>query len=474
MFSKFLNIYFVLFQRPDNCIMAGGHSKNDEGKTQEGCESKKEKKARKRKKGVYRRILSQMEFYLSDANLRHSKFLLPIYESDPWIALSIFLTFNKLAGMLYEIVEVKASEEDRVTELAKALSYVESEHIELSECKTKVGRKRPFVPGSSCDIDTCTIYAENLAPEADHDVIRNLFSSFGDIVYVSIPKFKSGRSKGFAFIEFKTAESVDKVLREFSRVAVDRSEELASVKTFLEQEVEVKQSAIGNKRKNEEGGKTVTKRVKIQEDLQEEKPEDNSCGLLDNAGSDSDIQVLSKVQWKKLRNKYLDEQRKNFGSAKNSFKKARTPHYVERQYGDDGDIKENVKESSQPVIDIKPGVVVKILLKEGVDSLPDIKRKIRAAIDDEKVAYVDARVGYDVVHVRCEDKNQAKKLAEASIGQEISKDILVGEEEKDYHLKAAKDRNDKRSGKVKVPKTKTKAKIFQKVENNKNSHVFFD
>ena len=453
--------------------MAGANIKNDEGKTQEGCESKKEKKARKRKKGVYRRIISQMEFYLSDANLRHSKFLLPIYESDPWIPLSLFLTFNKLAAMLYEVVDPKASEADRVTELAKALSYVESEYIVLSECKSKVGRKRPFVPGSSCDIDSCTVYAENLAPEADHDVIRNLFSSFGDIVYVSIPKFKSGRSKGFAFIEFKTPESVEKVLREFSRVTVDRSEELASVKTFIEQEVEVKQSAIGNKRKNEEGGKTVTKRVKIQEDLQEEKPEDSS-GLLDNVASDSDIQVLSKVQWKKLRNKYLDEQRKNFGSAKNSFKKARTPHYVERQYGDDGDIKENVKESSHPVIDIKPGVLVKILLIEGVDSLPDIKKKIKAAIDDEKVAYVDARVGYDVVHVRCQDQNQARKLANSSIGSEISKEILAGEEEKDYHLKAAKDRTDKRSGKVKVPKTKTKSKIFQKVENNKNSHVFFD
>ena len=133
-----------------------------------------------------------------------------------------------------------------------------------------------------------------------------------------------------------------------------------------------------------------------------------------------------------------------------------------------------MKESSQPAIDIKPGVVVKILLKEGVYDQRDIKRQIRAAIDDEKVAYVDARIGYDVVHVRCEDQTQAKKLANASIGLEISKDILEGEEEKDYHLKAAKDRTDKRSGKVKVPKTKTKAKIFQKVENNKNSHVFFD
>ena len=57
--------------------------------------SKKEKKARKRKKGIYRKIIAQMEFYLSDANLRHSKFLLPIYQKDPWIDLTLFLTFNK-------------------------------------------------------------------------------------------------------------------------------------------------------------------------------------------------------------------------------------------------------------------------------------------------------------------------------------------------------------------------------------------
>jgi len=451
-----------------------GANTNDETKNQ-GGDAKKDKKARKRKKGVYRRILSQMEFYLSDANLRHSKFLLPIYESDPWIPLSIFLTFNKLSGMLYEIVEATSSEEERVTELVKALSYVESQHIELSDCKTKVGRRSPFVPGSVCDIDSCTVYAENLAPDVDHDVIRNIFTPYGEIVYVSIPKFKSGRSKGFAFIEFKTPESVEKVLREFTNVTVDRTEELASVKTFNEQEVEVKQSAIGNKRKNEDGSKTVTKRVKIQEDVQEEKPnaEDN-FEMFNKVECETDIQVLCKIHWKKLRNKYLGEQRKNFGSAKNSFKKARTPRYVERQYGEDGDIKENETENAKPVIDILPGVVVKIQLKEGIDSLPDIKKKIRAAIDDEKVAYVDAKIGYDVVHVRCEDQTQAKKLASAQIGSEISKEILKDSEEKEYHLKAAKDRTDKRSGKVKITKTKTKAKIFQKVENVKNSHLFFD
>jgi hypothetical protein len=38
-------------------------------------ESKASKKVRKRKKGLYKKMAAQMEFYFSDANLRKSKFL---------------------------------------------------------------------------------------------------------------------------------------------------------------------------------------------------------------------------------------------------------------------------------------------------------------------------------------------------------------------------------------------------------------
>ena len=94
-----------------------------------------------------------------------------------------------------------------------------------------------------------------------------------------MPKFKSGRSKGFAFIEFKKTDSVEKVLEDFTNVDHhDKTENLASVRTFNEEreESEVKQqSAIGNKRKlDENGSKNVVKRVKIQEDVQEVKNKD--------------------------------------------------------------------------------------------------------------------------------------------------------------------------------------------------------
>ena len=429
--------------------------------------SKKDKKARKRKKGIYRKIVAQMEFYLSDANLRHSKFLLPIYQTDPWIDLKLFLTFNKVASMLSEIVGQEANEESKIQELVKSLSYIESEHITLSECKAKVNRKSPFVPAPSTDIDSCTVYAENLPSDADHDFIKNVFLPYGEVSYVSIPKFKSGRSKGFAFIEFKSAESVEKVTSEFTKVTVEKSENLASVKTFNEdrEESEVKQqSALGSKRKNEDSAtKGVVKRVKIQEDVQEE-PELENSDSKTNQGNSTDIQVLSKVLWKKLRNKYLDEQRKNFGAMKQSFRKARTPRYMET----------NHEPTQNDSVDIKAGVIVKIVMEEEVGNTQEFKKLVRTCVDGEKVGYVDVQIGQSTAFVRCEDQAQAKKLVGSSLSGATKKEILKDQEEEDYHKKAAKDKQEKRSGKVKVTKVKTKTKLIQKAESNKNSHVYFD
>ena len=435
--------------------------------------SKKDKKARKRKKGIYRKIIGQMEFYLSDANLRHSKFLLPIYQKDPWIDLTLFLTFNKVASMLTEITGQEASENDKIQELVKALSYIESEHITLSECKAKVNRKSPFVPAASTNIDSCTVYAENLPPDADHDFIKNVFLPYGEVSYVSIPKFKSGRSKGFAFIEFKSVESVDQVTSEFTNVTVEKSENLASVKTFNEdrEESEVKQqSALGIKRKNEDTAtKGVVKRVKILEDILEGPEKEKDCENRAYQGHSSEIQVLSKVVWKKLRNKYLDEQRKNFGAMKHSFKKAPAPRYAETKAP-----QKPAQNNGTGGVDIKPGVIVKIVMDEEVGDPVEFKKLVRGGVDGEKVGYVDVRIGQATAYVRCETEDQAKKLEGSSMNGAVKKEILKDQEEKDYHKKAAKDKQEKRSGKVKVNKVKTKTKLIQKAENNKNSHVYFE
>jgi RNA recognition motif-containing protein len=52
-----------------------------------------------------------------------------------------------------------------------------------------------------------------LSYDADEDAIRELFGGCGEILSCRVPKFEdSGRPKGIAFVEFASAESVDKAL----------------------------------------------------------------------------------------------------------------------------------------------------------------------------------------------------------------------------------------------------------------------
>merc|ERR1719500_2338930 len=203
----------------------------------------------------------------------------------------------------------------------------------------------------------------------------------------------------------------------------------------------------------------------------------------------SEIRVLSKNQWKKLRNNYLNEQRKNFASLKRALRNRATPYG--REKGDDGtkvddvkaaanidDCKSGVKASTtvkdekvevkasttvkDEKVEIKAGCIVRVCVPGGVDNLQKLKQKVREGLGGEAVAYVDGKIGVETVFVRCVDKAQADRLSGVEVGEGWKGEVITGKEEEEYHAKIDRDKKDKRSGKVVVKKTKTKTKLLQK------------
>lgn len=125
-----------------------------------------------------------------------------------------------------------------------ATSIEKSDFLELSEDKTRVRRVTEIKQKS--DIDDFIIYVECLPSTADHDWIRNTFSVFGNIAYISLPRYKRTKKiKEFAFIEFEQKSSVEKAIAAFNEfrgvITTEKSpEELYSIVTYNKEEDEEK------------------------------------------------------------------------------------------------------------------------------------------------------------------------------------------------------------------------------------------
>jgi La-related protein 7 len=58
-----------------------------------------------------------------------------------------------------------------------------------------------------------SLLQEQLPLDAQHEWLRDIFSAYGKVAYVSLPKYRtSGKIKGFAFVEFDTPEEANKTL----------------------------------------------------------------------------------------------------------------------------------------------------------------------------------------------------------------------------------------------------------------------
>ncbi|KYO24393.1 la-related protein 7 [Alligator mississippiensis] len=170
---------------------------------EESTEQKKEreKKKRSRVKQVLSDIAKQVDFWFGDVNLHKDKFLREQIEKsrDGYVDISLLISFNKMK---------KLTTDGKLIARAVKSSSV----VELDLEGTRIRRRQPLGEQPK-DVDSRTVYVELLPKNVNHSWIERVFGKCGNVVYVSIPRYKStGDPKGFAFVEFETKEQADKAI----------------------------------------------------------------------------------------------------------------------------------------------------------------------------------------------------------------------------------------------------------------------
>ncbi|XP_037336366.2 la-related protein 7 [Pungitius pungitius] len=160
-----------------------------------------EKKKRSRVKQLLGDVRRQVDFWFGDVNLHKDRFLKKIIDEsdDGYVDLSILASFNRMKKLTCDTKLI-----------ARALKN--SSVVEVNLEGDKVRRQLPIgdVPN---DVDARTVYVELLPKDVTHGWIEKVFTKCGNVVYVSIPRYKTtGDPKGFAFIEFEKGEHAQKAI----------------------------------------------------------------------------------------------------------------------------------------------------------------------------------------------------------------------------------------------------------------------
>lgn len=95
-------------------------------------------------------------------------------------------------------------------------------------CFCQMFFKKKMVTGTSNNIFLSS-FKELLPKDVNHSWIERVFTKCGNVVYVSIPRYKSsGDPKGFAFVEFEKEEEAQKAIEVNISLLPEISDFLAS------------------------------------------------------------------------------------------------------------------------------------------------------------------------------------------------------------------------------------------------------
>lgn len=154
-------------------------------------------------------IRKQLEFYFGDPNLSRDRFLRDLISKHPkgYVELKQLFGFHKISQILNAHSINKYEERLNILRQAVAASQI----LKLCKQSLRVKRNIPFDPkllqNSEFidDINSRTVYVENIPVYATQELVARVFMKYGKILHVGLPKEgenKKKRNKGFAFIEF--------------------------------------------------------------------------------------------------------------------------------------------------------------------------------------------------------------------------------------------------------------------------------
>ena len=159
-----------------------------------------------------RLLKNKLEFFLSDINLYHDKYLKKIYLShNESVSPETFLTFNSIKILLSDIDKT----ENKKNVIIKAVEI--SNKLIYDKVTNKIKRVEPYKE-KLLNVNLyskCTIYIENFPPIITHEIIYDLFKDY-KILYISLLKGKNNRLSGQAFITLKNIEDVPKIIDKYN------------------------------------------------------------------------------------------------------------------------------------------------------------------------------------------------------------------------------------------------------------------
>nr|7SLP_B Chain B, La-related protein 7 [Homo sapiens]7SLQ_B Chain B, La-related protein 7 [Homo sapiens] len=427
---------------------------------EESTEKKKEveKKKRSRVKQVLADIAKQVDFWFGDANLHKDRFLREQIEKsrDGYVDISLLVSFNKMK---------KLTTDGKL--IARALRS--SAVVELDLEGTRIRRKKPLGERPK-DEDERTVYVELLPKNVNHSWIERVFGKCGNVVYISIPHYKStGDPKGFAFVEFETKEQAAKAI-EFLNNPPEEAPRKPGIfpKTVKNKPIPALRVVEEKKKKKKKKG-----RMKKEDNIQakEENMDTSNTSISKmkrsrptSEGSDIEstgeevipLRVLSKSEWMDLKKEYLALQKASMASLKKTISQIKSESEMETDSGvpqntgmknektanrEECRTQEKVNATGPQFVS---GVIVKIISTEPLPGRKQVRDTL-AAISE--VLYVDLLEGDTECHARFKTPEDAQAVINAYT--EINKkhcwklEILSGDHEQRYWQKILVDRQAK-------------------------------